>query len=304
MILTYTYNNDEPQTIKAFVKEQGISKGLLATIKFQGGHIQVNGVTQNVLYVLQKGDCLTLDIPAEQSKDHIVDDPTPLSILFEDDHLLVVNKPPYVASIPVKLHPTNTMVNRVSYYYHQQGYEDDVVHTVTRLDRDTSGVMVFARHRLSHAKLDRQLRQKTMKKYYVAYVNKSEAIQQHGFIDKAIDRRPSSTIERMTVQEGGKTALTEYWLENETKEYMKVRVQLHTGRTHQIRVHFASLQAPLIGDDLYGQPSHLIQRQALHCQELTLIHPFTGEEMTFKAPLPKDMENFDNKIVDEIESER
>ena len=296
MKFTFYYEKKSPQQIKHFVKEEGISKGLLAAIKFQGGKISVNGKEENVLYELKQGDCLTLMLPIEKAKDHIVDDPAPIDILFEDEHLLVINKPPYVPSIPVKMYPDKTMVNRVSHYYHQQGYQNDVVHTVTRLDRDTSGVMLFAKHRLSHAKLDKQLRNKTINKQYFAYVPYVKALKEHGLINQNIARAPHSSMERMVVDTGGKVALTEYWIQEVWQNYCKVKVQLHTGRTHQIRVHFASLNAPLLGDDLYGTSSPLIQRQALHCASLTLKHPFTKEQLTFEAQEPEDMKKLKNML--------
>ena len=162
MEFTYHYERQEPQQLKYFLKEQGISKGLLAKIKFQGGKIFVNDQRQNVLYSLVQNDTVTIVIPDEGEHETVLLDETPIEIVYEDQHLLIVNKPAGIASIPAQYHPNGTMANRVKAYYKQQGYQDQVIHVVTRLDRDTSGLMLFAKHGFAHAKLDVQLRQKQL----------------------------------------------------------------------------------------------------------------------------------------------
>ena len=170
MEFTYHYERQEPQQLKYFLKEQGISKGLLAKIKFQGGKIFVNDQRQNVLYSLVQNDTVTIVIPDEGEHETVLLDEPPIEIVYEDQHLLIVNKPAGIASIPAQYHPNGTMANRVKAYYKQQGYQDQVIHVVTRLDRDTSGLMLFAKHGFAHAKLDVQLRQKQLIKKYQAIV--------------------------------------------------------------------------------------------------------------------------------------
>ncbi|WP_207941585.1 ribosomal large subunit pseudouridine synthase [Enterococcus sp. DIV2402] len=290
MEFIFDYQKEHTQQLKSFLKEQGISKGLLAKIKFQGGKIFVNDVIQNVLYYLKSGDQVRIIIPDEGEHETVLLDETPIDIVFEDEHILVVNKPAGVSSIPAQYHPNHTMANRVKAHYKRQGYVNQVVHVVTRLDRDTSGLMLFAKHGFAHAKLDVQLREKNfVKKYQALLSGKVDTLVAHDWIELPIGRDYTSLIKRM-VSEEGRYANTEYWLEKRNDELALVDIQLHTGRTHQIRVHFSAIGCPLVGDDMYGGTMDLpLVRQALHCYELHFTHPFTKKALAFQCPLPTDM---------------
>ncbi|WP_297076919.1 RluA family pseudouridine synthase [uncultured Enterococcus sp.] len=290
MRFEYVFKKSEPQQIKYFLKEQGISKGLLAKIKFQGGQILVNDHIENVLYFLQEHDIVTVVIPDEKEHETLLADDTPLDIVFEDEHLLIVNKPSNVSSIPAQYHPNQTMANRVKGYYKQKGYRNQVVHVVTRLDRDTTGLMLFAKHGFAHAKLDVQLREKTLNKHYQALVCGDLArLKEHEQIIAPIGRDMRSILKR-EVREDGQYAFTEYWCQQQTSSCALVDIKLHTGRTHQIRVHFESIGCPLVGDDMYGGRMDLsVKRQALHCYHLAFTHPFTHEPLSFYQTLPEDM---------------
>ncbi|MGO5334954.1 RluA family pseudouridine synthase [Enterococcus cecorum] len=290
MQFQYIYEKTAGQQLKYFLKEQGISKGLLAKIKFQGGQIAVNGQIENVLYQLKAQDVVQITIPDEGEHETVLLDETPIDIVYEDAHLLVVNKPANVASIPAQYHPNGTMANRVKAYYKQQNYANQVIHVVTRLDRDTSGLMVFAKHGFAHAKLDVQLRNKQFVKRYQALVTGNIAqLQNHALIDLPIARDYDSLLKRK-IDDSGKQAKTEYWLEKRNQELALVDIQLHTGRTHQIRVHFAAIGCPLRGDELYGGlVDETMNRQALHCYELQFTHPFTQKVLHFTQALPQDM---------------
>lgn len=290
MQFQYIYEKTAGQQLKYFLKEQGISKGLLAKIKFQGGQIAVNGQIENVLYQLKAQDVVQITIPDEGEHETVLLDETPIDIVYEDAHLLVVNKPANVASIPAQYHPNGTMANRVKAYYKRQNYANQVIHVVTRLDRDTSGLMVFAKHGFAHAKLDVQLRNKQFVKRYQALVTGNIAqLQNHALIDLPIARDYDSLLKRK-IDDSGKQAKTEYWLEKSNQELALVDIQLHTGRTHQIRVHFAAIGCPLRGDELYGGlVDETMNRQALHCYELQFTHPFTQKALHFTQALPQDM---------------
>ena len=290
MQFQYIYEKTAGQQLKYFLKEQGISKGLLAKIKFQGGQIAVNGQIENVLYQLKAQDVVQITIPDEGEHETVLLDETPIDIVYEDAHLLVINKPANVASIPAQYHPNGTMANRVKAYYKRQNYANQVIHVVTRLDRDTSGLMVFAKHGFAHAKLDVQLRNKQFVKRYQALVTGNIAqLQNHALIDLPIARDYDSLLKRK-IDDSGKQAKTEYWLEKRNQELALVDIQLHTGRTHQIRVHFAAIGCPLRGDELYGGlVDETMNRQALHCYELQFTHPFTQEALHFTQALPQDM---------------
>lgn len=290
MEFTYHYLRQEPQLVKYFLKEQGISKGLLAKIKFQGGAIFVNQEEQNVLFSLEQNDRVTIVIPNEGEHETMLLDETPIEIVYEDAHLLIVNKPAGVSSIPAQYHPNGTMANRVKAYYRQQQYPNQVIHVVTRLDRDTSGLMLFAKHGFAHAKMDVQLREKkVVKKYQALVAGNIAGLSAHGEINQPIARDLTSLLKRKVAPDG-KPARTEYWLAQQNRHWALVDIQLHTGRTHQIRVHFSAIGCPLLGDDMYGGNMDLgIDRQALHCCQLQFLHPFTQAPMAFDCPLAQDM---------------
>lgn len=289
MIYEWIYENEKEMLLRTFLRNQGLSKRLLAKVKFHGGKITVNNEEQNVLVMLKKGDRVRVLVPDEGEHETTVPVDIPIDILYEDEHILVVNKPAGVASIPSRQHPHLSMANRVKGYYKRQGYADQVIHIVTRLDRDTTGAMLFAKNRYTHALMDQQLRAKKVDRLYNALVSTNTPLpEQHGMIDAPIGRTDDSIINRM-VREDGKAALTEYWQERTFPEGVLVKIQLHTGRTHQIRVHFSHIGAPLIGDSLYGGlESEAVNRQALHCKELAFAHPLTGEDFHIAAPLPAD----------------
>ena len=186
---------------------------------------------------------------------------------------MVLNKPFGIASIPSAIH-SNSLANFVKGYYVKQGYENQQVHIVTRLDKDTSGVMLFAKHGYAHARLDKQLQAKTIQKRYYALVKGSGKLDPVGEIIAPIARDEESIITRK-VAKGGKYAHTSYQVVQSFGDIHLVDIQLHTGRTHQIRVHFSHIGFPLFGDDLYGGSlEDGIKRQALHCHRLSYYHPF------------------------------
>ncbi|MGM0301365.1 23S rRNA/1915/1917 synthase [Enterococcus sp. AZ048] len=297
MEFNWTYHEQTPLLVRTFLKHQGISKKLLAKIKFQGGKILVNRAEQNVLFSLKSHDIVTVVIPDEAPHETLLADDVPIDIVFEDEHLLVVNKPAGIASIPAQYHPRGTMANRVKAYYVAQGYANQVVHVVTRLDRDTSGLMLFAKHGFAHSKLDQSLQQKRFVKKYQALVSGEVAsLRDHGTISLPIGRDLSSLLKRQVIETGQK-AETEYWLEKRNKRCALVDIQLHTGRTHQIRVHFSAIDCPLLGDDLYGGAMDQgIDRQALHCYSLSFPHPFDAKRLSFELPLAEDMADIAKKL--------
>lgn len=283
--------DEETTTLKRFLNNQGVSRRLLAKIKFQGGTLLVNKQVRNTRFEVSVGDEVTIIIPDEGEHETMLPFESSLDIVYEDEHLLIVNKPTEVASIPSQYHKNGTMANYVKYYYNQQGYANRVIHVVTRLDRDTTGLMMFAKHGFAHAMMDKQLQSGELKKYYHALVGGDlSRLENHEVIDLPIGRDESSIIKRCVI-DGGQRAITEYTLVEKTDDIAQVAVQLHTGRTHQIRVHFSEIGCPLIGDELYGGDlTKGLNRQALHCQKLVFLHPFTREELTFELPLPSDME--------------
>ena len=287
--MKFEFIADEHVKVKTFLKKHEVSKGLLAKIKFRGGAILVNDQPQNATYLLDLGDRVTIDIPAEEGFETLEAIERPLDILYEDDHFLVLNKPYGVASIPSVNH-SNTIANFIKGYYVKQNYENQQVHIVTRLDRDTSGLMLFAKHGYAHARLDKQLQKKSIEKRYFALVKGEGYLESEGEIVAPIARDEDSIITRR-VAKGGKYAHTSYKVIEQFGNIYLVDIHLHTGRTHQIRVHFSHIGFPLLGDDLYGGSlSEGISRQALHCHTLKFYNPFSGEEIGRASPLPTDFE--------------
>lgn len=294
MKFSWIYESSEKQQVKTFLRTKGISRGLLAKIKFQGGKIEVNQQIENAVHYLKDKDCVEITIPDEIGHDTTVPVDIPIDIVYEDEHILVVNKPYGVASIPSKVHPNGTMANRVKGYYVRENYIDQVIHIVTRLDRDTTGLMLFAKHGYAHALLDKELKLKQLHKKYVALVSGKMTEPLHGTIEARIGR-PEDSIIRRIVHPKGKLALTEYWINKTYDHATLVDIQLHTGRTHQIRVHFSHIGYPLMGDDLYGgEHNQWVKRQALHCRELDFVHPFTQKKIILEADYPEDISNWIN----------
>ncbi|SDJ74075.1 RluA family pseudouridine synthase [Alkalibacterium thalassium] len=293
-------NEEENVLLKTFLKKRQISKRVLTKVKYRGGSLKVNGHHVRVREELSHGDVVSMTIPQEMGSVNLSSSSTSVDVLYEDDHYLFINKPSGVASVPSSVHPVNTIANRVKGYIEQNDYYHQTVHIVSRLDRDTSGVMIFAKHTLAHSFMDRLLKEKEIYKEYVAYV-KGNLQKDHGFIDQPIGREEGSIIKRC-VDKAGKPSVTEYWTTDRFLEATRVKVQLHTGRTHQIRVHFAHLNHALLGDTLYGdEETRIIDRQALHCSCIRFTHPFTHQKVIVQAELPEDMTNLEHKLKDRLD---
>ncbi|TWT04838.1 RluA family pseudouridine synthase [Planomicrobium sp. CPCC 101079] len=264
----------------------GISKRTLASVKYSGGRILVNGKEVTVRHVLEKDDAVTVIFPNEERGEGLIAEEGPLKVVYEDEALLIIDKPPVQNTIPSREHPTGSLANIVAKYFEDQGIPA-TLHIATRLDRDTSGLVCIAKNRHIHHMLSMQQQEKKMKRRYQALVHgqleKTELV-----ITEPIGRKSTSIIER-EVRQDGQFAETQVQVLRHFDGYSHVKLQLNTGRTHQIRVHLSHIGHPLLGDDLYGGKRDLIARQALHCGELELIHPTTGKLLSFASPLNGDM---------------
>lgn len=280
-------NKQAGKDIKSFLSEVQISRRALTDIKFTGGLIEVNGKEQNVRYVLNAGDRLVIVFPPEPVNPHLKKENLPLDIVYEDRDILVINKPPYMSTIPSREHPSGSVANALAYYYEQNVKAKTAVHIATRLDRNTSGLLLAAKHRHAHHLFGLQQAESSI---YRAYEGIASGIfrKKMDSIDAPIGRKESSIIER-EVRKDGKWAITTYEVMKQMKEGAHLKLKLETGRTHQIRVHLAYIGHPLFGDELYGGPVSGIGRQALHCSELSFFHPLTKAELHFSSELPKDM---------------
>ncbi|MBU8768173.1 RluA family pseudouridine synthase [Cytobacillus oceanisediminis] len=272
--------------IRGFLKENDISKTALTDIKFAGGFIKVNNQEVNVRYELKEGDILQVGFPEEVPSKGMKGEDLPLDILYEDAYLLIVNKPAGVSTIPSREHPSGSLANRLIGYYQRIGLKS-AAHIVTRLDRDTSGLVLIAKHRHVHHLFSQQQRFRKIQRTYEAFAEGTIS-RDAGTIEQPIARKKDSIIER-EVSEAGQYACTHYQVISRRKEFTHVKLKLETGRTHQIRVHLAWLGYPLAGDELYGGTRQLIRRQALHCCSLSFYHPFLHRTLMFEQELPEDM---------------
>lgn len=294
-------NQDQGKELKQILKHKlYVSSRLLTKLK-QANAILINHIPQYVNYIVQAGDMVTLDFvkmnecfpkPAFQSKFKLMD--TKLDILYEDEYLLIVNKPANLPVHPSAEHYENTLANQVACYLEKQNIFS--IHILTRLDKNTTGICMFAKHEYIQELFVKKKGKIDLKKYYIAIVDKILE-KDHDIIEKKIARKKDSIIVR-EVDENGEEAKTEYFVlkRNIKKDYTVVKILLHTGRTHQIRVHMLSIGHILLGDDLYGTESNIshhmkeIQRQALHAYQIEFFHPITEQKIFITAPIPHDMQ--------------
>lgn len=266
---------DSGKQIKQFLKEFGVSSALLTRLKQDENGIQKNGKFAKAIETLELGDVLTISIsdkgkaPTKTKMD--------VEIAYEDEDIIVLNKPPFVPVHESRNHRGDTLANFVAYHLQR----DSSFRAVYRLDRDTSGLVLVAKHELAAAKLAGKIR----KDYYAVV---GGVLDSDGEINANIKRCGASIIKRM-VDPSGETAITQYFPVSAKDGNTLVRFNLLTGRTHQIRVHCEHIGHSLLGDDLYGGDMTKIQRQALHCKDIYFVHPISGEAMHITSNFPKDI---------------
>lgn len=274
---------DEGRLLRDYLRARvGVSARMLIDLKYKG-RILLNGTPVTVRVYLQKNDVLELHL-TEEFTPRLEAEDIPLSIVYEDDDLLVVNKPADMLVHPVPPEPTGTLANAICHYWHQ-AQEIRPVRIITRLDRNTSGLVLVAKHAL--AQHIYTFRPQMVDKYYLAWTEGKPKPAQ-GLIEAPIAIDPTNPVRRVVLP-GGLGARTEYQTLKSGKVSM-LRLRLLTGRTHQIRLHLAHLGYPILGDDQYGKTLPQLNRQALHAHGIRLKHLRTEKELCFVAPLPKELE--------------
>lgn len=267
-------------------KELGASKAIIKKWNAASA-IKKNKQKADVNHKLELGDRLYLHLFGDEDYG-VIPEYKIVDVLYEDDHLLIVNKEAGIDTHPNEPDQKGTLANAIASYYQMNGLQIRVRH-IHRLDKDTSGAIIFAKHDLSHTLLDQALELRKVKRTYIAIVEGKFA-QTKGIIDQPIGRdRHHAT--RRRISPNGQKAITHYQVEQylSSKDLSIVSLQLDTGRTHQIRVHLSSMNHPIIGDVLYGGKKGLMNRQALHAAKVSLTHPLTEEEIEVEAKFPKDM---------------
>ena len=262
---------------------KGLSASLWKRIKWDG-RVTINGTANyNANVILHAGDHVVCEW---DEKTDIIPSDIGLDILYEDEFLLVINKPIGMLIHPTSRHGADTLVNAVAGDFARE-HKEGGIHPVFRLDRNTTGTVVVAKSgRIQHAlsgSHDRIYRE------YLALAT-GNFPSDSGFIDRPIGRKEGSIVE-WTVRDDGKPARTEFTVLERKTGFTVLKLHLLTGRTHQIRVHLSYLGHPLLGDDLYGGDCSRMKRQALHARSVRFIHPETGEELRFEAPVPEDMKS-------------
>ena len=295
MILEYKIDERaEEISVRSFLKRQGLSTHLWRRLKHQGS-LSVNGepVLRATLAKLRGGDLLRCEIPESTA---IEPEELPLDICYEDENLLIVNKPTQMLVHPIAKEQHGTLANAVAYYYETQK-EPCVFHPTHRLDRNTTGLVLIAKQPHIQSLLTDKDGLRFHRTYLaIAHGHFSDV---EGTIDFPIRRKPGSFIEQET-HEAGRSAITCYRVLAEEEEVSLVELQPVTGRTHQLRVHLAAVGHPILGDDLYGEPSPLIARQALHAYHIEFTHPATGQYMTFETDYPEDIKSALSKLKEAV----
>ncbi len=270
-------NIEGKMKIRDYLKNRlGLSTSLIGKVKYGG--VTLDGVTVHMRAEVKNGDIIEITLPDEDSES-IEPIEMPIDIIYEDEYILAVNKPINMPVHPSRGNHLPTLANAVRAYI---GHPF-VFRAVNRLDRDTSGIVLIAKDRLSGAKLYQAMKERKFTKTYLALVS-GHFDDKHGFINAPIARKSEGNIKRV-VRDDGKESLTEYEvIDTEGTEGTLVRVTAHTGRTHQIRVHMAYIGHPLIGDFLYGSRIDG-ETYLLHCDTLSFPHPITNEMIVLHAEL-------------------
>lgn len=280
-------------TIKELLTSRlGFSKRAIASLKNLADGILVNGKHVTVRYVIKENDVLELKTDdRDTNNEKLVPSSVLPDIIYEDDYIVAVNKPPFMPTHQSQGHFYDTLANSLAYYYAQKG-KGFVFRSVNRLDKNTSGIVLVAKDRLTASKLSNQMKNDKIKKTYLAIL-KGELPEDEGVISTHIRRKEKSIIVREVCEEAedSKIAITEYEVIAKANGLTLVKAAPVTGRTHQLRVHFAHIGAQILGDDLYGEASADISRHALHAYSLSFVHPQGEEHMQIIAPLPDDIKS-------------
>lgn len=288
MEFEYTIESTNFLNVKDVLKNYfGISSRLLLKLK-KNNSVYLNNFICNLNDLVSVGDTVSFFLNYEEDNSNIVATNIPLNIVYEDECLLIINKPPNIAIHPSMLHYDNSLSNGVKYYFNLIGLHKKI-RPVNRLDRNTSGLVIFAKNEYVQEFLIKEMQIKTFSKEYLAILE-GTLDKKQGTINAPIARKKDSIIERC-VDNSGDNSITHYKVLKEFDNFSLVNFKLETGRTHQIRVHSSYIGHPILGDDLYGNKSNLINRQALHSYKISFIHPKTREKMYFEIDMPQDMLN-------------
>lgn len=279
-----TGDNDNRRVAQILKHSLNFSRGEIRRLKRCAG-VKVNNTTVRLDSLVRAGDLIHIAFQDDAGQP-VLPQYLPLQIIFEDDHILVLNKPPALLVHPISHHLLDTLANGVIYHWQQQGLNLKF-RAVSRLDKDTSGAILIAKNSYTCQQLAAQMQQGLCRREYLALVQ-HRLFPDTGVIDLPIGRPYDHSL-IFGVTPAGKPAVTHYHVIKRFADSSLVKLRLETGRTHQIRVHLSHLGHPLLGDDLYGGSLEMIKRQTLHSWRLQFIHPVTKENIRLQAPLPTDL---------------
>ncbi len=270
-------------------KELKISSSLIKRLKRVENGVMLNGVSTTVVTKVSEGDTLAINIRGRESE-KIIPVNIPLDVLWEDEDILAVNKTGTMPIHPSGAHKTDTLANGVVYHTGSR----EAIHIITRLDRETSGVVLIAKNPRAAAILTEDIKSGKIKKEYIAIVN-GIPDSDDGTVYASIKKKDTKGIARC-VSEDGKEAETLYQVMKKTDEFSLMRLFPITGRTHQLRVHMSHIGHPIYGDSMYGAPQ-VGERVRLHCRRITFTHPVTDEVITVTATIPEDFSRFASRSL-------
>lgn len=286
LIYTITQSHNG-QTVEKYLKSQGYSSANITAIKKMPQNVLINGTWVHMNHQLTINDELTVNIHENISSEKIPPVKMDLDIIYEDEDIIVINKPAGLSIHPSLNHYEDSLANGLAYYFESQN-KPFIFRCANRLDKNTSGLTVIAKHLVSANILSTQVKDRLLSREYYAIV-KGSLPQKEGSIDAPIGRIDDSIITRQVDFSSGQPAITHYQVIEEKNGHSLLSIHLETGRTHQIRVHMKYIGYPLIGDYLYNPDFEYMTRQALHSHRLCFMHPITGQPLEFVAPLCDDM---------------
>lgn len=278
---------DDSITVAQFLKRKGYSSANLTDLKKMPESILINGSFAYMVRPLSAGDTLTVHIQETAVSEKIPPAYLPLDIVYEDEDLMVINKPADLPIHPSMSNYTHSLGNAIAWYFAEKK-QPFVFRCINRLDHNTSGLTIVAKHLVSGSILSAMVRNRQIRREYLG-ISRSLVTPSSGTITAPLGRKPGSIIERCVDFENGESAVTHYRVIDYKNGHSLLLLTLETGRTHQIRIHMKHLGFPLVGDSLYNPDMEWISRQALHAARLVFCHPITGQQMEFKAPMPEDM---------------
>ena len=290
-VFSYTISEENlAPTINDFLKSRDFGAKILTVLRHSPGTVFLNKEEVLLKTPLHVGDLIEIIWSEDTSSEHIPPVKLPLDIVYEDEDIMVINKPANMPIHPSLNHYENTLGNALAYYFEKKG-TPFVFRCINRLDKNTTGLTLIAKNRIAGGILSAALSDKKTSGLYREYlaICKGSLPDSEGTINAPISRVDGSTIERQVDYNDGEEAITNYKVIHEKDGHSLVSLVLETGRTHQIRVHMKHLGYPLIGDYLYNPDMEKMSRQALHSYKLSFIHPISKEKLEFTTPLPEDM---------------